>query len=128
MSDVPDDHKEEDEFSGVFDNAPRVIGEKVGRMTVQPMENLARFIPKKNIRIGIITTPANHAQAVTDQLIEWGIKAIWNFAPVRLDVPQDIFVQDENLAESFSFISHFMKQFEKKTAQKKVIKKAQKES
>jgi len=62
---------------------------------------------------------------VAERLVAAGIKAIWNFAPARLQVPEDIFVQDENLAESFSFISHFMKQFERKKTSKVIVKKIQ---
>ena len=113
---------------GVFDENAKVVGSKIGGLSVLGMEQLSKFITKRNIRIAIVTTPASAAQAVVDELVGAGIKAIWNFAPVRLEVEADVFVQDENLAESFSFISHFMKQYGKKTSSKKVIKKSQRES
>jgi redox-sensing transcriptional repressor len=110
---------------GLFDVSEEEIGKKIGKVTVQPLSKMKSFVPKHNIRIGIITTPESSAQSVVDMMIAAGIKAVWNFAPLRLHVPEDIFVQDENLAESFSFISHFMKQFEKKKANKVIIKKIQ---
>ena len=110
---------------GLFDIDESKIGEKIGTVQIQPLSNLDSFVPKHNIRIGIITTPAEAAQSVAERLVAAGIKAIWNFAPARLQVPEDIFVQDENLAESFSFISHFMKQFERKKTSKVIVKKIQ---
>ena len=55
--------------------------------------------------MGIITVPAQHAQAVCDQLIKCGIKAVWNFAPTHLDVPSNILVQNENMATSLAVLS-----------------------
>ena len=57
------------------------------------------------VRMGIITVPQDHAQAVCDQLISYGVKAIWNFAPVHLDVPDHILVQAENMATSLAVLS-----------------------
>lgn len=73
--------------------------------TIYPMEKLAEFCQKNNVHMGIITVPAEHAQAVCDQMIRCGIKAIWNFAPVHLDVPQHTLVQNENMATSLAVLS-----------------------
>ena len=54
------------------------------------------------MRIGIVTVPAAYAQEVCDQLIDAGIEAIWNFAPVNLTVPEHILVQSINLAASLA--------------------------
>jgi redox-sensing transcriptional repressor len=59
--------------------------------------------------------PAEQAQAVCDQLIACGIKAIWNFANARLEVPANILVQNENMATSLAVLSmHLRTQIEKK--------------
>ena len=55
--------------------------------------------------MGIITVPDAHAQAVCDKLIACGIKAIWNFAPIHLEVPSHILVQSENMATSLAVLS-----------------------
>ena len=55
--------------------------------------------------MGIITVPDAHAQEVCDQLIDCGIKAIWNFAPIHLEVPAHILVQSENMATSLAVLS-----------------------
>ncbi len=87
-----------------FDAAPVREMTESGKK-ILPMEKVQSFIKANRIRIGIITVPAEKAQAVCDQLIECGILAIWNFAPVRLEVPEKILVQNENLATSLAVIS-----------------------
>ena len=65
--------------------------------------------------MGIITVPAEYAQQVCDQLIGAGIKAIWNFAPTHLDVPDNILVQNENMATSLAVLSmHLQAQMKEK--------------
>ena len=71
---------------------------------VLPMDELQDFCRKQNIRIGIITVPKNHAQSVCNAMIRSNIKAIWNFAPVELNVPEGIIVQYENLALSLAYL------------------------
>ncbi len=66
---------------------------------------LESFCRAHKVLMGIITVPAEHAQAVADQLIAGGIKAIWNFAPIHLDVPRNILVQNENMATSLAVLS-----------------------
>jgi len=72
---------------------------------VYPLDKLEKFCHANKIRMGIITTPAEAAQEVADQLIAGGIKAIWNFAPIHLDVPSNILVQNENMATSLAVLS-----------------------
>lgn len=60
---------------------------------------------RMNIRIGIITVPSEAAQQVCDQMVESGILAIWNFAPVHLSVPEDVLVRYENIACSLAVLA-----------------------
>ena len=60
--------------------------------------------------IGIITVPPQHAQKICDRLVNAGIKAIWNFANVVLEVPDDIIVQNENMASSLAILSNKLKE------------------
>ena len=69
------------------------------------IDKLAHFCRNHKVLMGIITVPAENAQQVADQLIAGGIKAIWNFAPTHLDVPQGILVQTENMATSLAVLS-----------------------
>lgn len=69
------------------------------------MDKLESFCRNNKILMGIITVPAQYAQKVCEQMIDCGIKAIWNFAPVHLDVPEHILVQNENMATSLAVLS-----------------------
>lgn len=72
---------------------------------IYPMDMLENFCASHKVLMGIITVPAGFAQQVCDQMIACGIKAIWNFAPVHLDVPDNILVQNENMATSLAVLS-----------------------
>ena len=69
------------------------------------MDQLESFCKANKVLMGIITVPAECAQQVCDVLIGCGIKAVWNFAPVHLDVPANILVQNENMATSLAVLS-----------------------
>ena len=69
------------------------------------VDKLTHFCRTHKVLMGIITVPAPAAQAVADALIAGGIKAIWNFAPIHLDVPGNILVQNENMATSLAVLS-----------------------
>ena len=72
---------------------------------IYPMDKMEDFCHSNSVVMGIITVPAEHAQAVCNKMIECGIKAIWNFAPTHLDVPAGILVQNENMATSLAVLS-----------------------
>ena len=69
------------------------------------ISHLESFCRANKVLMGIITVPADFAQNVCDQLIACGIKAVWNFAPTHLDVPNHILVQNENMATSLAVLS-----------------------
>lgn len=72
---------------------------------VLPMEKLPTFCKRNKVLMGIITVPAANAQEVADLMIECGIKAIWNFAPVHLDAPDHILIQNHNMATNLAVLS-----------------------
>ena len=84
----------------------------------QPLYSIAQmdsFCRTNKVLMGIITVPAQFAQQVCDQLVACGIKAIWNFAPIHLDVPANILVQNENMATSLAVLSmHLQAQIKEK--------------
>jgi redox-sensing transcriptional repressor len=77
----------------VFDNDPNKIGKHVGGFTVQSMNELVETISARRIKIAMIATPATYAQSVADTLIEAGVRAILNYAPISLTVPPPVRVQ-----------------------------------
>ena len=72
---------------------------------ILPMEKLESFCKTNKVLMGIITVPAEFAQEVCNRLIACGIKAVWCFAPVHLEVPENILVQYENMATSLAVLS-----------------------
>ena len=79
------------------------------------IDQLEQFCRIHKVLMGIITVPESHAQEVCDKLISCGIKAIWNFAPIHLEVPPNILVQSENMATSLAVLSmHLQAQIKEK--------------
>lgn len=87
-----------------FDRNPKMEKTDEGK-PVYDIAKLEHFCRSHKVLMGIITVPSESAQAVCDQLIACGIKAIWNFAPLHLDVPDNILVQNENMATSLAVLS-----------------------
>ncbi len=93
-------------IAAAFDNNPTLHGNIIHGCTVYGMDQLLPLCKEQNIPIGIITTPAQYAQEVCDQLVAAGCKAIWNFAHVHLYVPENVMVQNEDMAVSFALLSN----------------------
>ena len=97
-------------LSAVFDADPSKIGKKQGPFPIQALSELSATIGAKNIRLGIIAVPADHAQDVADQLVAAGLRGILNFAPVSISVPGDVALTAVDLAvqlEQLSFQVNF---------------------
>jgi redox-sensing transcriptional repressor len=77
----------------VFDNDPGKVGAQLGPFVVQDSSTMIQAIREKGIKVAMLAVPAEQAQEVTDQLVEAGIKAILNYAPIRLIVPKGVSVQ-----------------------------------
>jgi redox-sensing transcriptional repressor len=77
----------------VFDSNPRKIGAKMGRFQILDSESTATVIQDMGIQIAIIAVPADSAQQVADTLVEAGVRAILNYAPITLNVPPEVQVQ-----------------------------------
>ncbi|MDE5742642.1 MAG: redox-sensing transcriptional repressor Rex [Oscillospiraceae bacterium] len=88
-----------------FDINPAVIGTKVNGKQIFSVEKMKSLCERMNIHIGIITVPERSAQLAADLLVKCGIKAIWNFSQATLKLPEEIIVQDENIAASLAILS-----------------------
>lgn len=93
-------------ITAAFDVDPAKVGETVGGVPVLPVDRLEGLMRRMNIRIGIVAVPADAAQGVVDAMVGAGALAIWNFAPVTLQVPSNVIVRDENLAAGFALLSY----------------------
>lgn len=81
------------QISKIFDNNPKVVGKKINEFTVLSMDDMEKVIKKEKIKVAMLAVPAEVAQDVVDLLVESGVRAILNYAPVNLTVPQDVRVQ-----------------------------------
>ncbi len=97
-----------------FDISPSVNMSDSGK-PIFPMEMLENYCRTNKVHMGIIAVPASCAQEACDRLVASGIKAIWNFAPIHLEVPEHILVQNENMATSLAVLSmHLRAQMKEK--------------
>lgn len=88
-----------------FDADPAKVGSKIHGSPVYPISELAERIPAMNIAVAILTVPSTNAQDVATILVAAGIKAIWNFTNVKLKVPDDVVVQNEDLSSGYAMLS-----------------------
>ena len=95
-------------LAAIFDANPTVIGTRVGERRVEDIAYLAEIIAERDIRIGVITVPAAAAQNIADKLVAAGIRGIWNFAPVKLQVPPGIAFVSEDLSVGLSSLSYYL--------------------
>jgi redox-sensing transcriptional repressor len=77
----------------VFDNDPQKLGQKVGDFEILDTAGMAEKIKQNKIKVAMLTVPAAAAQEMADQLVKAGVKAILNYAPISLNVPEDVHVQ-----------------------------------
>ncbi len=100
-----------------FDTDESKVGTEIHGTVVLPVEKLSNMIRRMGIKIGILTVPAHSAQALAETMADAGIRAIWNFSPVKINVPAHVIVQHENLASSLVVLSKKLTQAMSVTAQ-----------
>lgn len=93
-------------FSGMFDKNPALIGKEIRGIKVQPMEEMEQFIRDNDVDIAVLTIPKTSAVEVAERLVNNGIRAIWNFAHVDLNVPEGIQVESVHLSDSLMKLSY----------------------
>jgi redox-sensing transcriptional repressor len=105
-----------------FDIDPLKEGTQIQGIPVLPLEKMASLAERMKIHIGILTVPAENAQAIADLMIGGGILAIWNFAPVHLKVPENIIVENIQLVQSLAVLTTKLREsFTHENAQSGVI-------
>lgn len=92
-----------------FDVDKKLVGSKISGKKVLHLDDLAAFVEKSNVRIGIITVPKHAAQEVLNKMVDAGIRAVWNFAPAPLRVPKNIVLKTEDLAASLAILAGKLK-------------------
>ncbi len=90
----------------IFDINPDKVGNRVRNIPVLYIDELPNYLQNNDIKIAVLTIPKEAAAQVTEVLVENGIKAIWNFAHLDLDVPSDVVVENVHLSESLMQLSY----------------------
>jgi redox-sensing transcriptional repressor len=93
----------------VFDNDPFKVGRRIEGRTIMPLDDLTLFIRNNGIPLAILATPAEAAQPLADVLVICGVKAIWNFTPVRLTVPGGVLARNERLSAGLAEIAYHLR-------------------
>ena len=89
-----------------FDEDPAKIGTFTNGKKILDMKELPRYIKDYKAHIVILTVPANVAQKVADYAVKGGARAIWNFAPIHVNVPAGVVIEDVNMASSLAVLWH----------------------
>lgn len=97
------------ELAAIFDSDPLVIGTEAGELKVRNIAEVFGVVKAEGVVAGVIATPASSAQDIAGILVSAGIRAIWNFAPVKLHVSQGVVVENQSLAWGLITLSHAMK-------------------
>lgn len=90
---------------GVFDHDPKKQGQKLGDIEILPMEKLEQMIQENEVKMGIIAVPSDFAQDIVNLLVKYGIKAILNFAPRAINVPDDVELRNVDLAVNLEVLT-----------------------
>ncbi len=96
------------EIVAIFDKNPKLLGLSMRDVTVQNVDDIEIVLKDQTIDIGVICTPKAVAQATADKLIRCGIKAIWNFAPTDLKIPENIALENVHLNESLFSLTYYL--------------------
>ena len=100
-------------IKGIFDKNKDLVGREIRGIKVRPMEQLEHFIKEQEIDIGVLTIPKSGAEEVSDKLVQCGIKAIWNFAHIDLNVPDGVLVENVHLSDSLMKLSYNITRYER---------------
>ena len=100
------------EIVAAFDASPDVVGRQVGGVTIHDIEELDTFLQSARVDIGIVAVPAPAAQGVVDKLVEAGIRAILNYAPITAHVPRDVSIRHIDPVLAMQSMTFYIKRAE----------------
>ena len=93
---------------GIFEVDPKLIGMKINDVEVMDYENIVEFVEENDIDIGIICTTKNVAQEVADKLCFAGVRGLWNFAPVDIETPSHVAIENVHISDSLHSLAYHM--------------------
>ena len=94
---------------GLFDVNPEKIGSTINDVEIRDFAELEEFCKREHVDIGIICVNREGAQSVADKLVAGGVKGIWNFAPIDLEIPKDVALESVHLSDSLHALSFMIK-------------------
>jgi redox-sensing transcriptional repressor len=100
-------------FKGAFDLNPELHGKKIRDIEIRPVEEIEKFVRDNKIEIAVLTIPKDQAVPMADKLVKCGIKAIWNFAHVDLELPDYVQVENVHLSDSLMKLTYSVERYEK---------------
>ena len=89
----------------LLDKDELVIGHNINGIEISSFDNLEKVIKEREVHIGVISVPSQFAQEVADRLVKAGVIGIWNFAPIKIRVPEHICIVNEDLSVGLSSLS-----------------------
>jgi redox-sensing transcriptional repressor len=102
------------EIVAAFDVNPKLVGTKLNGISIYHTDDFERMMKEYDVQIGVLTVPIEIAQNITDTMVAGGIKAVWNFTPFRIRVPEDIVVQNTSLYAHLALMFNRLKFNEEK--------------
>lgn len=90
----------------IFDINPKLIGTEIRGIPVRSNDEIEEYIAHNKVDIAAITVPKTKAPGIAAELVKWGVKGIWNFAPTDLNLPKDVTVENVHLADSLMKLSY----------------------
>ncbi len=92
--------------SAIFEVNPKLIGLKINDIEVMDYENIVEYVEENKIDIGIISTTMDAAQEVADKLCFAGVKGLWNFAPVDIETPSHVAIENVHITDSLYSLAY----------------------
>jgi len=93
-------------LKGLFDVNPRLIGMTIRGIEVRDIDEMESFVKENKIDVAFLTLPKSKVRKVAEDLAKWGIKGLWNFSAVDLDLSPDVVVEDVHLSDSLMIMSY----------------------
>lgn len=112
LANYTDFHRRGFEIKALFDVNPRLSGVSIQGKEIYMMDELEEYMKNNIVHIAALTLPKTKAPQVASDLVRWGIKGIWNFAPTDLNLPSNIMIENVHLAESLMRLSYKIKTHE----------------
>ncbi|MBO5995171.1 MAG: redox-sensing transcriptional repressor Rex [Firmicutes bacterium] len=109
MASYIDKNEKQFHIAGIFDVSNKIKDVEFKDAYVSTCEDLKEFVQKNNIEIAVITVPREKGQIVADTLVDAGIKGIWNFSSVDLELPERISLENVHMSDSLHALAYYMK-------------------